>query len=37
MAINQLDGRLKTLAIAEFRRMFGTAAEQLLQLSSLRR
>ncbi|MGI9442732.1 MAG: hypothetical protein ACR2N1_09715 [Rubripirellula sp.] len=37
MAINQLDGRLKTLAVAEFRRVFGTAAEQLLQLSSLRR
>lgn len=37
MAINQLDGRLKTLAIAEFRRVFGTAAEQLLQLSSLSR
>ena len=37
MAINQLDGRLKTLAVAEFRRVFGTAAEQLLALSSLRR
>ena len=37
MAINQLDGRLKTLAIAEFRRAFGATAEQLLQLSSLRR
>ena len=37
MAINQLDGRLKTLAVAEFRRVFGTAAEQFLQLSSLRR
>jgi hypothetical protein len=37
MAINQLDGRLKTLAVAEFRRVFGTAAEQLLQLSSLSR
>lgn len=37
MAINQLDGRLKSLAVAEFRRLFGTAAEQLLQLSSLRR
>ncbi len=37
MAINQLDGRLKTLAIAEFRRVFGAAAEQLLQWSSLRR
>ena len=37
MAINQLDGRLKTLAISEFRQVFGTAAEQLLRLSSLRR
>ena len=37
MAIGKLDGRLKTLAEAEFRRVFGTMAEQLLQLSSLRR
>ena len=37
MAIGQLDGRLKTLAEAEFRRAFGTAAEQLLRLSSLSR
>jgi hypothetical protein len=37
MAINQLDGRLKTLAEAEFRRVFGTTAEQLLRLSSLSR
>ena len=37
MAINQLACRLKTLAIAEFRRVYGTAAEHLLQLSSLRR
>jgi hypothetical protein len=37
MAINQLDGRLKSLAVDEFRRVFGTAAEQLLQVSSLRR
>ncbi|MDB4694874.1 hypothetical protein OAF47_00235 [bacterium] len=37
MAINQLDGRLKTLAEAEFRRVFGTTAVQLLRLSSLSR
>jgi len=37
MAIGKLDGRLKTLAEAEFRRVFGTMAEQWLQLSSLRR
>jgi hypothetical protein len=33
MAIGVLDGRLHELAIAEFRRVFGTAAEQSLRLA----
>ncbi|MGI9474621.1 MAG: hypothetical protein ACR2NZ_24005 [Rubripirellula sp.] len=37
MAINVLDGRLKELATVEFRRVFGTAADQSLRLASMRR
>jgi hypothetical protein len=33
MAIGVLDGRLQELAVAEFRRVFGTAAEQSLRLA----
>ena len=37
MAIQVLDGRLRELAIVEFRRVFGTAADQSLRLASARR
>ena len=37
MAIEKLDGRLRSLAESEFRRLYGTAAEQMLRISSLRR
>ncbi|MFK8115441.1 MAG: hypothetical protein AB8B91_24810 [Rubripirellula sp.] len=37
LAIGVLDGRLKELATVEFRRVFGTAAEQSLKLASLHR
>ncbi len=33
MAIGVLDGRLKDLAVVEFRRVFGVAAEQSLRLA----
>lgn len=35
MAIAVLDGRLKELATVEFRRLFGTAADQTLRMSAL--
>ena len=37
MAIAKLDGHLQTLAESEFRRTFGSIAEQVLQFSSLAR
>lgn len=37
MAIGKLDGRLKDLATVEFRRVFGTAADQSLRMSALYR
>lgn len=37
MAIQVLDGRLRELAIVEFRRVFGTAADQSLRMASARR
>jgi len=37
MAIDKLDGRLRSLAEVEFRRVYGAAAEQKLRMASLRR
>lgn len=37
MAIQVLNGRLRELAIVEFRRVFGTAADQSLRMASVRR
>lgn len=37
MAIRVLDGRLKDLATVEFRRVFGSAADQSLRMAALRR
>ncbi len=37
MAIGVLQGRLRELAIVEFRRVFGSAADQSLRMASVRR
>ena len=37
MAIQVLQGRLRELATVEFRRVFGTAADQSLRMASARR